>query len=502
MVAPSAIFRRNILALWGAFAVRIALAFVFVPCITESLGAARYGVWGILFQIINYLALLDFGFEKAIINFVATCLGRGDREGVSRVINTSGRLYFWFGIAAVILTAGAAWLVLPYLKVDSPSLLVESQWALVLIGLFAGIRFWFVPVTASLGGFQRYDSLTIIGVAEDIARTIVMILLLKSGAGLVPLAATVLGFGILRQIVSLWWLKRIFPEWRLSTTTDQILTKSLFDYSKITFGITLAWMVIFNTDSLLLGFFASASAAGIFNPATQLAGYIRHLVNAVGTPLTAAVAHAKGAQEMSAATTLYLKLFRYASYGGFAVLGLVAIYAQPVVSLWLPAGFEDTARVMIILAVGSAVFVPHILSNSMLFAVNKHRLLFYTVVGEAALKLLLAIILIRPMGAVGIALANAIPQLVCYLGVYPFFVSQAVSVGPIDLLWGQCRSAVIATIFTLIPGYLLSTLFAVDGWLALALSVGATLLCGGIGLLLVLTGEDRNRLRALIKQQR
>lgn len=489
------------MALWGAFAVRIALAFVFVPCITESLGAARYGVWGILFQIVNYLALLDFGFEKAIINFVATCLGRGDREGVSRVINNSARLYLWFGIAAVALTAGAAWLVLPYLRVDSPTLLVESQWALLLIGLFAGIRFWFVPVTAALGGFQRYDSLTIIGVTEDIARTIVMIVLLRSGFGLIPLAATVLGFGILRQLVSLWWLKRIFPEWRLNTTPDQTLTKSLFDYSKITFGITLAWMVIFNTDSLLLGFFASATAAGIFNPATQLAGYIRHLVNAVGTPLTAAVAHAKGSQEMSAARALYLRLFRYSSYGGFAVLGLVAIYATPLVALWLPSGFEETARVMILLAIGSAVFVPHILSNSMLFAVNQHRLLFYTVLGEAAMKVVLAIILIRPMGAVGIALANAIPQLVCYVGLYPFLVSRAVNVAPIDLLWSQCKSALIATIFTLIPGYVLTKLIPTDSWLSLSLSAGATVLCGGIGLIFVLSVEDRIRMSAMLRRR-
>ncbi len=501
MVAPSAIFRRNILALWGAFAVRITLAFVFVPCITESLGAARYGVWGILFQIINYLALLDFGFEKAIINFVATCLGRGDRDGVSWVINTSARLYLWFGIAAILLTAGAAWLVLPYLKVNSSTLLVESQWALVLIGFFAGIRFWFVPVTAALGGFQRYDSLTMIGVAEDVARTIVMILLLKSGSGLIPLAATVLGFGVLRQIISLWWLKRIFPEWRMKTPTDQTLTKSLFDYSKITFGITLAWMVIFNTDSLLLGFFASATAAGIFNPATQLAGYIRHMVNAVGTPLIAAVAHAKGAQDLGAATAMYLRLFRYASYGGFAVLGLVAVYATPLVALWLPSGFEETARVMILLAIGSAVFVPHILSNSMLFAVNQHRLLFYTVLGEAALKLLFAIVLIRPMGAVGIALANAIPQLVCYLGIYPFLVSRAVNVAPIDLLWGQCKSALIATVFTLIPGYVLTRIVPTDTWFSLSLSAVTTMMCGGIGLLFVLSVDDRLKFSAFLRRR-
>lgn len=485
------------MALWSAFIVRLALAFVFVPCITEALGASRYGVWGILFQIINYLALLDFGFEKAIINFVATFLGKNDRDGVSRVIATSSRLYLWFGLAAFLIALVCAWLLLPNLKLDSPEYLHEARLSLIIIGLFAGLRFWFAPVSAALGGFQRYDSLTVIGVGEDVFRTLTMILLLKSGFGLVELSLAVLGFGLARQLISVWWLKRIFPEWRLGVTRDTALTRELFDYSRITFGITIAWMVIFNTDSLLLGFFASTAAAGIYNPATQLAVYMRHLVNAVGTPLTAAVAHAKASADIARAKVQYLRLFGYASYGAFAVMSLVTMFAVPLVMLWLPNGFGDTARAMIVLSVGSAVFIPHILSNSMLFAVNQHRLLLYTVTGEALLKIMLAIVLIRPMGAVGVALANAIPQVLVYTAVYPFLVGRTLQISPITLLSGQLRSAVIATGCTMVPGFILSRVVVIDSWTALTGCVAAVGICTVGGLYAVLTSDDRAGLRKI-----
>jgi O-antigen/teichoic acid export membrane protein len=478
-------------ALWSAFIVRLALAFVFVPCITEALGASRYGIWGILFQIINYLALLDFGFEKAIITFVASFLGKNDRDGVSRVIAASSRLYVWFGLAAFLIALLCAWLLLPHLKLDSPDYLHEARLSLIIIGLFAGLRFWFAPVSAALGGFQRYDSLTVIGVGEDIFRTLTMLLLLKSGFGLVELSLTVLGFGIARQLISVWWLKHIFPEWRLGVARDTTLTRELFDYSRVTFGITIAWMVIFNTDSLLLGFFASTTAAGIYNPATQMAVYMRHLVNAVGTPLTAAVAHARASADIERAKAQYLRLFAYASYGGFAVMSLVTIFAVPLVMLWLPSGFVDTAKAMIVLSIGSAVFIPHILSNSMLFAVNQHRLLLYTVTGEALLKILLAMALIRPMGAVGVALANAIPQVLVYTAVYPFLVGRALQMSPVTLLSGQLRSALVATGCTIVPGYILTRLFIIDSWPSLVGCLAAVGICAAGGFWAVLSPVDR-----------
>lgn len=494
MVAQSSSLRRNVIALWSAFAVRVVLAFVFVPCITEVLGASRYGVWGILFQIINYLALLDFGFEKAIINFVATFAGRSDRDGVSRVIVTSVRLYFWFGLAAFFISLLCAGLLVPQLKLDDPTFLREAQWSLVIIGLFSGLRFWFVPVSAALGGLQRYDSITMIQVGEDVLRTVTMIVILKFGLGLVALSLCVLAFGLLRQLVSVWWLKRIFPEWRISLPPDPALTRDLFAYSRITFGITIAWMVIFNTDSMLLGFFASTAAAGIYNPATQLAGYMRHLVNAIGTPLTAAVAHARASAELDRAKAQYLRLFGYASYGGFATMALVTTFAAPLVALWLPGGFAETARVMIILSVGSAVFIPHILSNSMLFAVNQHRLLLYTVIAEAALKVLLAVLLIGPLGAVGVALANGVPQVLVYTAVYPFLLGRALDLNSVSLLWGQLKSGLVAVSCTLIPGVLLEKNVTLDSWWSLGIAVIVSGLCAAAGFALVLTADDRNRL--------
>jgi O-antigen/teichoic acid export membrane protein len=453
-------------------------------------------MWSVLFQIINYLALLDFGFEKAIINFVASALGRKDDDGVSRVIGTSMRLYLWFGTAALALSAICSWLVIPLLHTENLQIVREGQIALVIIGLFAAVRFWFTPVTAALGGFQRYDSLTVIQVIEDLVRTIVMIVLLRTGSGLVALALTVFILGLIRQLVSAWWLKRVFPAWRTGLAPEPELTRDLFSYSRITFAITLAWMIIFNTDSMLLGLVATTAAAGIYTPATQLATSMRQLINAIGTPLTAAVAHARGARETESATLRYLRLFAHTSYGAFAIMVMTTLFAGQFVQLWLPRGFEETSRAMVILATGSAVFIPHILSNAMLFALNRHRYLLIIVSIEAGLKLLLALVLVGPYGSTGIALANAIPQIVLYTAVYPFLVGRAVHISPGTLLGVQLRAGVWAVVFTAPIGMLARFLIPTSSWSGLVSVLLVVAVCALAGLWFTMSDEERLRIRS------
>ncbi|MBI5267809.1 MAG: oligosaccharide flippase family protein [candidate division Zixibacteria bacterium] len=493
-VRPS--LSRNIVALWSALVIRLAVGLVFVPYIAASLGPSRYGVWTVLFQIINYLALLDFGFEKAVVTFVASFWGKGDHDGINRTLATSSRLYLWFGLAAFAGACLSAWLLLPHLRAESTEVLREGQMALVIIGLFTALRFWFTPVTAALGGFQRYDVVTSAQVVEDVVRTIVMIVLLGQGYGLVALALAVLGFGFVRMGISIWLLKCTFPQWRLTVSKDPALAKDLFSYSRITFGITIAWLIIFNTDSIILGFMASTVAAGVFAPAAQLALYSRHLINAIGTPLTAAAAHAGGAADLNQSRERYLKLFGVASYAGFAMMAGVALYAEPFVKLWLPAGFEETARAMIILAAGSAAFLPHILSNAMLFALNRHRYLLITVAIEAGLKLVLAIALVGKYQVTGIALANAIPQVVIYIAVYPVLAGRAIGISPSLLIGRQFRTAVLAIVFTLLPGKLIGLAWSADNWVTLVASMVGAAVISAAGFWISMSPDERAEIRS------
>ncbi len=348
-------FTRNIWTSWVGYALRVTLGFLFVPYITSILGDARYGVWILVFQTLNYFVLLDFGLERALLRFISKHLGSGQFEPINRVLNTAFNLYLVVGSLIIAGTWLVATFLFDYFRIGDPSLLAEGKTALIIIGIYMGVRFYLLPFAGSLGGFQRFDISNWLHMLEDLLRTVVMVALLASGQGLIALASVILGMSILKQLVAIIWLRHLYPQIKFAPgMCDRATARELLDYSTITFGITLSWLVLFNTDAILLGLLVSSAAAGIFAAGAQVIFYVRNIVNVIASPLTTEFSAREAAGDMAGVIRLYLKSLKYTSFLSFFMSSAVIIYARPFVALWLDPEFDQAAEVMRILAVGSA----------------------------------------------------------------------------------------------------------------------------------------------------
>jgi len=218
---------RNIWSSWAGYAVRIVISFLFVPYITSVLGDARYGVWVIVFQTINYFTLLDLGLEKALVRFLSKYLGKRDFLRINRTLNTTFGLYL---IAGSIIIVGA-WLTATFLfdffQIGDPSLAAEGKSVLIIIGLFSGIRFYLLPFTASLVGFQRSDISAALHTIEEIVRAAVLVWLLLNGYGMVSLALAILVVSVVRQLVAIIVAKHLYPEMSLGSVSCGNWSRSL-----------------------------------------------------------------------------------------------------------------------------------------------------------------------------------------------------------------------------------------------------------------------------------
>lgn len=496
MTATNQHLSRNLWTSWVGYAVRITISFFFVPYIASILGDARYGVWVIVFQTINYFMLLDFGLEKALLRFVSKHLDRPGFDSINRILNTSFNIYLIAGTLIII----GAWLTATFLfgvfKVDDPSMLAEGSRALMIIGLYIGIRFFLLPFAGSLGAFQRFDISNGLYMTEDVVRTVLMVLVLSAGYGLVPLALVILGTSLVRQMAAIVVLKRLHPEVAFRPAmADRATARELFDYSKVTFGITLAWLIIFNTDAVLLGLTVSTAAAGVYAPGAQLMLYLRNAVNVIASPITAAVSRLEAADDWDAIRRLYLKGIRYTSFLSFLMATGVILYARPFVALWLPPEFAASAEVMQILAVSTAFFVPQIVGNAVLFGIDSHSSLLKVLVLEALTKIILSLVLIPHYGLLGMAYAAAIPQLLLYVSYYPFLMGRAVSVSPILIMMTSLRSGLLAMAVSIPACAVTRYLISPDNWFAFAVDVGLVAVSGLSVAWFILTPEDRAKVR-------
>lgn len=492
---------KNFLSSWIGYLARIIITFIFIPIIAGYFGDARYGVWVIIFQAVAYFSLVDFGLTSAITRFVSKNLSLNQPEKINRYLNSANAIYLIIGTAAFFLIYLFADYLFPLFKIEDAAYLAEGQAALKILGLFMATHFYLMSFGNSLAAFQRHDLNRYVSLVEEIIRILIMIFLIKSGYGLVALATTMLTTSILKDITGVIILKRIFSPLRFSfKDIDQETVRELFGYSKIAFGITAGWLIIFNTDSVILGLLISSTAAGVFTPAARLMLYLRNIINTLSVPLIPAISHLEAKNDYDKIRTVYLKGLKYTSYFSFYLCCGVILYADSFTMLWLPPEFIRAGEVMIILAIGTAFFLPQIIGNSILFGIEKHKYLFYIVMIESFMKILLAVFLTPLMGIIGMALSNTIPQVLLYSLIFPLMLSKIIKLKFSEVFLKIYKFALLGLLITYPAGMLIKQLLPPDSWMMLSANIIVVTIIFSIPAYFIIEPDDRQKIKSFLSR--
>ena len=495
-------FLINIFSSWYAQAVRVAIAFFFVPYITTSLGDERYGIWVIIFQTICYFYLLDMGVSAALLRFVSKYLGEENFDKINRLLNTANLFYFGVGLVASVSIYLFAIYFFDVFQVSSDAIYAEGVTALSILAILIGLRFILLPFGGSLASFQRQDLMNLLNIVEEITRAAVLIYILSQGGGLVDMAIAATVIHLTRHLAGVIILKKLYPQIKFSLKKiDAKIASSLLHYSKTAFGISIGWMLIFNSDSILLGLISSSSAAGIYNPAVQLMFHLRMTVNAIGLPLIPAVSHLESTTDLETVRRLYLRVLKYTAYLSFLTCTTVFIYANSFVALWLPEEFMPAGLVMQILAVSGAFFLPQIMGNSVLLGLGKHSKLLLVLILEVAFKILLAIFLVREYGLWGMAVATAVPQIVIYTTIYPYFLAGIMKTKWRLIMKQVLTPGLIAALVTAAAALSMKSLMEPASWTALLINGAVILLANLYPALKIIEPKDLNKLKNLLKRK-
>lgn len=493
-------FFKNIFSSWFAYLVRIVITFLFVPYITTVLGGERYGVWVIIFQTIFYFSLLDCGFSSALTRYISKYLSQKDFPGINKILNSANLLYLIIG---AVVFAGVYLFVtffFEYFKISDPALMQEGKNALLILGAFMAFNFIALPFGNSLGAFHRYDIVNGLNIAEEIIRAVIMVFMLYRGNGLVELALVILMLTVIKHLVGAAILLKLYPKLNIAPQNrDKPTIKMLYGYSKISLGISLCFLLIYNTDTILLGFMASSSTAAIYHPGAQLMRYMRNIINAVAIPLVPAISHLETVSDLSVIRDIYLRAIKYVSYFSFALAGGVIVYAQYFVNLWLPPEFYQAGTVMQILAIGTAFLLPQIIGESVLFAVEQHRKLLLVLIIEAIIKLALAFPLIKMYGLIGMAYSVVIPQVLLFTTLYPYIMAEVLESKFSTIIKVIIKAAIPGLLISMPLANILRYAYSPESWFAFFVNMVVVLIAVLILGYFICDSQDRNKITKWFK---
>jgi Na+-driven multidrug efflux pump len=245
------------------------IGFFLIRFFLSRFGEAQYGVWLLIGgSIFRYAPLLSVGFNSSINRYIPLFIAQNDNDGVQRVINTSLFFFIAVGIVLVIISLVVCCNVDSWFAI-APQLVRTAGILVLVVGFCSAFAMPLQSSTAILSGLQRYDIINLVMLAVLVLRTILVVILLQQGYGLLT---TGLMFGlseIVMRIIHSIFVKRLLPTVSISLgKIDLQLFKEMLVYGINTFMYAMGAIIIYHASILIIGIFLGTAQVSQFFIAT------------------------------------------------------------------------------------------------------------------------------------------------------------------------------------------------------------------------------------------
>jgi O-antigen/teichoic acid export membrane protein len=392
--------------------------FFLTPFILDQVGASAYGVWVLVGSLVSYGSLFDFGMAGAITKYVAEFHGHDD-EKAHRLIATTLRLYTLLGVIVILVSVLLAPLFPIFFNLPA-SEKAAASWVVFLSGVGLGISLPSGTTTAVLRGLQRFDLINVLSVTGMLSYAILLVVVLKMGGGIVGMALVNIPFTLVMQIPAIIMIRRIAPELRFGWRDAEMkYVRAVTSFSSALFVIEVASQLKTKADEVIIGAFLPISLVTPYYFAHRLSEIPQLLTDQfmkVLMPLSSQM-HSQDDSEVdgsvkSSVRQLYVVSTRITLAIFVAVGVTLAILAKPFLAVWV--GVEYTQYVGLVYLLTAASFMEILTwpAGAVLQGMAKHHLLAPIAIGSGVVNVILSILLIKPLGLSGIALATLIPNVV------------------------------------------------------------------------------------------
>jgi O-antigen/teichoic acid export membrane protein len=467
-------FFKNILTSYAGMVVSLGITFFFTPFLIFQLGKDLYGIWTLTFSILAFFELADVGMRQSLVRFISKHYATRDWGKVNRVFSSSAIIYLFVGGIFALATIIFSFWFLESFKIP-PEYLEPARYTFLIIGLSQAINFARLPFT-SLGPFHRFDISLYFSLGVKVVQTTGIIILLLLDLGLVPMAILVF---VIHQVSRTWQnvvRQRMFPE--MSFSRENISTdtmKEMLSYGLFSFLIVMMLLLINGSDNVILGRFVSTEAVALFAVPMSIIMQLRSSIFTFCAPLVPAISHFEAEKDFAKILDIYSRSTRYVYFLSTYFCIMVLTFGGPFLLLWVQKDFAESIIILHILIVPAAIQMPQTIANSVLFGISKHNVLFYVLSAEAISKIALSLLLLGPLGIVGVALGTAIPQVIIYSFVFPWFFYRALN-APVSSFYSAAGISIAKAVVVVLPiAWTMKWILTPDTWSALLIdSIVAT----------------------------
>jgi O-antigen/teichoic acid export membrane protein len=380
--------KRNMVASYVGQGFASAVGIVMLPVFVHYLGTEAFGLVGFFTMLQSWSMLLDMGMTPTLSRELARfSAGALPREQVAKMIRTMEWIFLGLGLASAGAVIGSAgWIGQHWLKAKNIGA-DELGLCVALMGGMLGLQWLGGVYRAGLVGLERMVALNVAVVLAVIVRTVGSWLVLKYVSAaprayfLFHLSATVVEILVYRVL--------FYARFSMKGAGPWPAMRSLYGSRAMAGGMAFLatlWIVISQSDKLMLSWLLDLSAYGSFTVAASLAGGISTLAGPMAQALQPRLVALAAQGNRAGLEDLYRTSTQLMTIGLFAIAGTMAVFGRPLLLAWTgnPEIAERGGRILALYALGNATAAVLGLAFTVQFAFGRLR---WQMIGSCAFGL-------------------------------------------------------------------------------------------------------------------
>ncbi len=394
------------------------VVFFLIPFFLGQLGEVRYGLWVFIGSIFRYRGILNLGLNSAISRHIPVCFAKDDDEGIQRVVNTA---LFYFSSLSFVLVA-VSFLIYynagSWLPID-PHLVRVTGLLVLIVGLGAAVSSLLQLGAATLSGLQRYDAIGVVTIVTLTVRTVLVVVLLYRGYGLLMMGCVFGISEIMSRALLCYSIRRLLPNVSLNwRSVDFALLKDMLFYGVNTFLYTIGGLIVLKASALVIGILIGMAEVSQFFVAAAAVILMSQFLQAFTGAIKPAVSDLDARDDQARVKEIGFLTQKYSLLFIIPAGCFLAVMGKEFLTVWAGGKFDDPttidslAPILTILTVGHCVRLAQHSNFLVLVGRGQHRVFGILTALMALLCLLGSILTVKVLGwgLIGIAWSNLLPM--------------------------------------------------------------------------------------------
>lgn len=377
------------------------------PFLVHRLGLDLFGIWMLVGALTGTVGMLSLGLGDATIKYVSAYRGRSDFASVIRTVRGTLTISVVLGgITAVVIVLGAPLLVRAVFKVRP-----ADYWTAVRTFQIGGFVLFLRSIdsvfASTLRGFEKYGPPVKFTVIVRVLTIASAVLLVAFGFGVVAIMLATLGATAIGVFLQAREVGSLIPGISFWPTAARKTWQEIFGFGFYTWIQAIGGMIFAHVDRLLVGGFLGTAAVAYYTICVQLAQPVHGLVGAAFNFIFPHMSTRHEAGERKGLKRVY-RLALAVNVTLVVLLSLpLLVFGKAILTLWMGADFAaHSYRLLPVLVVAFAILAINVVPHFALLGLGKVRFVSLVNLAGGALSLMIAALLIPPLGLVGAALGR------------------------------------------------------------------------------------------------